>query len=528
MTRDRIKRIYDLHSWIGITCGLFIYVVSLSGVFALFGEELHAWEDEQLRIDLPTKPYSADALLQRFLAEITRDASLVDLSLGLPTALEPFYSATAGVRTYDGGAYRQHYRRWHPQTGEPLQVRGDGFVHWIVYFHRNLMLPRTLGRALVGLSGMLMLVLIFSGIVVHRKFLTEAFTWRLHRSVRLKWQDSHKAMALWGLPFNVMIAFTGAWLGFIIVLLPVAAMVSFEGDAGAVIEAVSAPSPEPSGTPAPMISLDAAVRSVSRQMGMPPDYVEIKLLGDSNAVYRFFFTLGDTLAGYTQVDVAAASGRIAASTRPGRPGLPHQIPAAVTTLHYADFGGLWMKLLYTILGLFLCIVTATGMMMWLERRLHGNEGRRPEFHYRLLSRVVVGICAGMGLTNFAIFHADKLIEVTAESRLAAIGWIYFAIWAAALLYALLRGNDYRACKELLAATALTALAIPLTNAAVTGQNTWQFLSNDHPYAAGTDMAAFATGLGLSMVSKLIPAQRPGKSRAAVSPDEEPRSRVLMD
>ena len=39
MTRDRLKRIYDLHAWVGVLAGLFIFVVSLSGVFALFGEK---------------------------------------------------------------------------------------------------------------------------------------------------------------------------------------------------------------------------------------------------------------------------------------------------------------------------------------------------------------------------------------------------------------------------------------------------------------------------------------------------------
>ena len=36
MKRDRTKRIYDLHAWVGVTCGLFIYIVSLSGVFAVW------------------------------------------------------------------------------------------------------------------------------------------------------------------------------------------------------------------------------------------------------------------------------------------------------------------------------------------------------------------------------------------------------------------------------------------------------------------------------------------------------------
>jgi len=509
MTRDRTKRNYDLHSWVGITCGLFIYVVSLSGVFALFGDELSSWEDESLRIVLPEEPYPADALIERLLAATAEDGEIISLSLALPTAAQPVYEGSLLLRRHEDGAFVHHEQRWHPATGNELPEHRHGLVLWIVDFHRNLMLPRTLGRALVGLSGVLLLVLLFSGIITHRKLIREAFTWRLDRSVRLKWQDSHKALGLWGLPFNLMIAFTGAWLGLIILLLPLAAAVAFKGDAGAVIAAVSAPPPEPSGVSAPMTSIDAARRAVAQRVGIAPDSVDIQLWGDSQAVYGFHYRPNDMLVSHAKVDVGATTGRIVTLTRAGRPGLTHRIPPAITTLHYADFGGLWMKGLYTLLGLFLCVVTATGMMMWLERRLHGNEGRRPAWQYRLLGRSVAGICCGMALTTFAVFHADKIVAVTPEERLGMIGTVYFAVWSAALLYALLRANVYRTCKEV-----LVAALIPLTNALAGGHHLIQLLGEGHLYAGGTDLAAMASGLALLAIAWRIPGRRPGGRKAA--------------
>jgi hypothetical protein len=90
-----------------------------------------------------------------------------------------------------------------------------------------------------------------------------------------------------------------------------------------------------------------------------------------------------------------------------------------------------------------------------------------------------------------------------------IGWTYYAVWAAAVLFAWCRRNEYRACKELLAATALAALAIPATNAATSGQDILDLFRAGHVYAAGVDAAAIAVAACLLLVSALIPSRRPG-------------------
>lgn len=510
MNRDRVKRVYDLHAWTGVIFGLFIYVVSLSGVFALFGAELASWEDETLRIAFADDPAPAMPILSGFMAEVPKDASVLNLSFDLPTAARPVYAATAVFRAAGERKVTTLARRWNPNTGTLLPDRGHGLVHWLVDFHRNLMLERTLGRALVGLSGVFLPLLILSGLVTHRKMLREALTWRLDRSVRLKWQDSHKAIGLWGVPFHLMIAFTGAWLGLIAILLPITAAISFKGDTGAVIAALGPPPHPAAGIAAPMIPVDDAVRAVQARVGVAPVSVSIRHWGDRNAVYVFSYPPARKLLSAAQAHVNAATGEITAVKLASKPGLTHRIPTAMTTLHYARFGGLWMKLLYTVLGLLLCVVTATGLMMWLERRLHGNAGRCPATCYRALGRVTVGVCTGMALASVAIFHADRLSTAAPADRIAFVGTVYFAVWATGLLYALIRKNEYRSCKELLAATGVLALAVPVTNAAATGQTLLDLIREGHSYAAGTDIAAIALGGVLFLLYRFIPSQRPAK------------------
>ena len=506
MQRDRIKRIYDLHAWSGVVCGLYVFIVSLSGVFALFGDELHSWEDENLRIAVSDQPVPVMPLLTEMIEGVSGGDKLESVSVRFPSATEPFYAGFVRTRSKETRKATNHFRRWNPNTGKRLPERGDGFVHWLVDFHRNLMLERTLGRALVGLAGIFLLLSIVSGIVTHRKLLREAFTWRLDRSVRLKWQDSHKAIGLWGLPFHIMIAFTGAWLGLVAIMLPLTAAVTFKGDQGAIFAAVFGVPPQPAGKSAPMYSIDEARRLVSARVTGPVTGVSVENWGDQNALYTFHYDPEGVLLSGAGAKVNGVTGEIQSVNLMSKPGLAPRVLGALTPLHYALYGGIWLKFIYAALGILLSIVIAMGLMMWLERRLHGNEARRsPEF-YKMLSRTTVGATTGMALASFAVFYADRLIKSAPDERTTLIGATYFSVWGLAVLYGLLRRNEYRTCKEILAATGLLSVALPMLDLCVSRPAAASMF--ELPFVLGTNCTAFFVGLILLAVSVWLPSRRP--------------------
>src|SRR5690606_33736672 len=63
-------------------------------------------------------------------------------------------------------------------------------------------------RWLVGIAAMAMLVAILSGIVTHKKILTDFFLLRLGKGQR-SWLDAHNASSVLFLPFILMITYTG-------------------------------------------------------------------------------------------------------------------------------------------------------------------------------------------------------------------------------------------------------------------------------------------------------------------------------
>ncbi|MBV1933282.1 MAG: PepSY domain-containing protein [Parvibaculaceae bacterium] len=461
MDQQRTKRLLDFHAWAGVLSALFIYVVSLSGVFALFEEEFLHWEEKQIQFELPAQPIPLMPMLSDYAQTLQRTGALTSLDVHLPSITRPYYEAVAYWIPQGERRSIKKTRRWHAKTGVQLKPHEKGLTNWLVNFHRSLMLPRTFGRFIVGLSGVLLLVSIVSGILLHRKMLKEMFTWRLHRSIRLKWQDSHKILGVWSLPFQIMIAFTGAWLGVVALLLPLNATLTGKWGMDEIYVALFPSTAPASGISQPMLSIDEVLVATRPHLDNVPKTISITNWGDETASYIFLYAPHGTLDGSLRAEVSAVTGQRYEVPQIDRSGVSFQILRSMTTLHYGVFGAGWMKILYTVLGAILCIIAITGILIWLEKRQQGGKGTAPKATYVLLGRLTLGTSLGMLLASFSLFYVDKLTAPIEGEKLMTIGTAYFAVWIAALLYAGLNRNAYKSTKQLCQLSGLTALGIPV-------------------------------------------------------------------
>ncbi|MEM0930517.1 MAG: PepSY-associated TM helix domain-containing protein [Pseudomonadota bacterium] len=522
MDRERHQRNYDLHSWIGVALGWFVYVVCFTGSIALFYHEMQGWEDPAKRAALPAAPIAFHETFADWVAEREAEGEVEFLNLAFPTAVEPFFAGFAHVE-YEDGSHENFFPRWHPATGELLPERKDGMARWLLDFHRDLMWPtqlggRTVGRALVGVAGVILMLAILSGVIAHTKITEELFTLRYWRSVRLKWQDTHKVLGLWGLPFYTMIAFTGAFLGIVAILAPLVAVLAFKGDQEALIDAVLGEPPQAAGAPAEMMSLDRIATMQHPETSQHANFVVIHHWMDEGAVYDVYFEPKTKLALVDPVSLSAVTGdevvnpAILANTPATR------VTTAVTPLHYGTYGGIALKLLYFVLGMSAAAITALGSMMWLERRLHGKVGNRSPKFYQALSKLNVGVTVGIAVATAGLFVHNTLYAGTEAMRTIWTGWTYFGVWFAAMGYAWLRADDYRATKELIALTGVLLFVAALLNAALTGHPPWHgFSSAGHAPTAWVDVALIVSALFAAALAYWLPSFRSKKKRRAAMP-----------
>lgn len=348
---DRL--LLKVHAWTGLVAGLGLLVVSLTGVLLLFAP----YVDRALNPHLVLAPPSAErAGLDAQLAAVRRafpDARLAGFRL-LPldegeahtvmaqrgdawlfVHVDPYRARVLGGRdpyaTYEGVLIKLHYSLMAGATGEAV-VLGLGFV--------------------LVLSGL-------TGAWVYRKSLVRVFTLpvRWSRGARAWAADVHHLVGTASLLFNLLLAVTGA-----VMLWPLVLGGGGEGGGG----------PRPA--PAFQGSVDEAVARARR--AFPELVVRGVSLprseGDALEVYGGI--AGRPLWGATSSSVRLEPGGLAVrEVRDVRRLPPREQAAAVSLpLHFGDWGGLPVRLVYAVLGLSPAVLSLTGAWLWWRKR-RGRE-----------------------------------------------------------------------------------------------------------------------------------------------------------
>jgi len=520
VNRDRRVRIYDAHSWTGISLGLFLFVICFTGSLAMFYHEIKSWEDPARRLALTETPVPVQPLVDAWLADVPH-SEIGFVGVDFPNAYEPYYYGRFN-HVPENGQSALHERRWNATTGEVLPERGDGLATWLLDFHRDLMWPeflggRQIGRGIVGIAGIVMLLSIVTGILTHRKIFKEFFTFRRERSVRVKWKDAHNFLGIWSLPFSITIAFTGAWLGIVALLLPITGMLVFKGDSESVVNLLTGGEPARTEVEAPMLSLDRIKIRPHSESGALPVSVFASNWGDETAEYTVNYPPDTELYYYEVERVRATTGEALPLTGLLEPAASTRVIAAISPLHYGTYGGIALKFLYFALGIGLSAMVALGNMVWIERRAHSAEGGRSPRFYDRLSRLTAGVCMGVVLASVAIFYVDAFYVGAEDDRIFWIGISYFAAWFSALAFAFVAANSYRATRALLAASGAGLVGLPVASALASGIAPWSLLAAGHHAAPAVDLTLMTLGIVCLWVASRLPSRRGGARATSGQP-----------
>ncbi|TBV08731.1 PepSY-associated TM helix domain-containing protein [Stutzerimonas kirkiae] len=208
-----------LHTWSGLIFGWLLFAIFLTGTLAVFDREIDGW----MRPEIPAHSLDQVEAAQVAIDYLqTHHGDATAWNIGLPTERSPSLTVSAGEQRRGGG------QQLDPHSGEPLDVRETAGGNFFFRFHYTLNLPRNIGIWVVGLAAMAMLVALISGIVIHKKFFKEFFTFRPAKGQR-SWLDAHNATGVLVLPFHLMITYTGLVI-FYLVYMPAAVDALFDGN----------------------------------------------------------------------------------------------------------------------------------------------------------------------------------------------------------------------------------------------------------------------------------------------------------
>lgn len=523
-----IKKLYSIHSWVGLITGILLFVIAFTGAISVFARpELKIWANADMPsvndLDLPQLERLVDDYAQQ-----VPEAFREEIIIFLPGQrafkyLTVLYEAHHGIEpapTEKESAEHKESESHGPAMGIlyefdaktfALVSRKEGelstlftdrhtdMADFIADFHADLHLGRPIGLILTGVLGLTLMLSIATGIFIHRKILPQLFTFRPRKNFSLLLNDGHKVIGIWGLIFHATIAFTGAFLGLVfVVLVPAAAFISFGGDQDKLLETfVAIPEPviQNIQQPTQITTIIEHARQLHPEAN--PSTVTIMGYGDAGADVYVNIDGGEDIANQTASYKGASGEFVERYSNLARiEGFSGEILDILFPLHFGNFGGVLVKLVWTILGLGTAMLPITGLMLWLERGANAASPRYSLATYRRFNQLVVGSCGGMVLACIALFPAQLIIaHFTAIDNVGSvIGWVFFPLWLLVTLWALIWSNSKQVAQQLTLICGLLLVLVMPMNAWLTNRHLFNVFSQGHWVSLVVDLTCFVIGV----------------------------------
>jgi len=499
-----------LHTWSGLLLGWLLFAVFVTGTIAFYREGLNRW----MRPELPpvTQPERVVAGAQRYLAQRAPDAKSWFITLPGASSHGAVVSWLPQLKEGERPRRRRGEQMTIDANGDPVDVRATRGGEFFYRFHFDLYyMPVIWARWLVGIAALFMLVAILSGVVTHKKIFRDFFTLRRGKGQR-SWLDAHNATAVLGLPFHLMITYTGL-VTLMVTLLPWATVAAYSDKGKAYYDSLypEGVQAERTGRAAPLVDLTAVLRDAEPRLGGAAGYIEVNEPGDAGAkvsVLRSGATMLSsrtprmTYDGVTGKPVWTAPPQDAASTTAG----------AMIGVHAGRFANDWLRFVYFLSGVAGCLMVASGMVMWtVKRREKLPDPDRPHFGFRVVERLNVAAIGGLPLGIAALFWANRLLPVGMAGRAEWEIHCLFIAWGAASLLAL-TSRARVGWVVLFTLTGALLVALPLYNLVGTDAGLFAALGRGDGMLAGIDGALLVFGLGFFAVARRVGRYRSAKPK----------------
>lgn len=357
------KRLWQLHSWLGLIAGLGLLVIGLTGSLLVFHDELESVLNPTfIRVE------PADH------GRLPFDMLFTESRRQLPDHIVAGWSVrTPAEATYADVLYvvRRGTTDWNvatlnPYTGQVLAAPRKGtetFTGWLLELHYAFFTDHA-GMAVAGLFAVVLCLLGVTGVWIYREFWKHLFTLRWGRGARILFSDLHKFTGITSVCFNLLLGFTGAYWNLTHII---GEWINGEPMAPKMEQPFYAAT----------ISPDTIVRdAVTRLPGYRANFIsfpsmtamDITLYGTLPTRNPLRGPYGSTLA------YDAQTGAFKTATDIRSTGLWAQFVDMFVPLHYGTFGGLPVKILWSIGGLTPGILAITGFCIWCQRRKRHEAG----------------------------------------------------------------------------------------------------------------------------------------------------------
>ena len=365
MTRSAIRFWYLVHKWTSLVCTLFLLMLCLTGLPLIFHDEIDTLTSDTPPLSGPASSSNApgllslDTMLGRALAERPGE---VPLYMAFDNE-SPMLTVTTGPAP-SADATDMTLLLFDRTNGRLVAPPGqEGFMDFLLELHTDMFLGLP-GMLFLGAMGVLFVAALISGVVLYAPFMRKLDfgTLRTTRSRRLKWLDWHNLLGITAFAWMTVVGVTG-------IINALATPLVDQWRTSALAEMTGREAGAAALPPSRYGSLDKAMASARAALpGNNPQFIAFPGGSYSSGHHYAVFFQGDTPV--TQRLLIPALIDAETSTLTDVRPMPLSMKALQISqpLHFGDYGGLPLKLLWAALTLFTIVVLGSGVYLWLGRR----------------------------------------------------------------------------------------------------------------------------------------------------------------
>ncbi|WP_286861503.1 MULTISPECIES: PepSY-associated TM helix domain-containing protein [Acinetobacter] len=417
-----------LHSWLGLSFGWLLFAIFLTGAVTYYRHEISIWmqpEFASIQVSQETALKSAYSYLQQH-APDAQNWYIGVANQDSPVNKVYWQKADGGyeVKTLDAS------------TGKELQLSATQGGDFFYNFHFQLYgMPYTIGRLIVTIAAFIMLLTLISGIITHKKILTDFFTLRAFKGQR-SYLDFHNVSSVIALPFFLTMTFTGLAIFFYIVL-PSGMKKLYPDNPFQYFEEIRtvnvlANSVVPVKTE--MLPIQHFISTAQQHWGQAEfDNITVKQPNTQLAHITLTQLKDHSITrNQAQLILNATTGKLLESTR--NESAIATLNAGMYGLHMARFAEPILRLGLFFSGILGCAMIASGLLLWsLKRQMQKKSARFHLGHY-LVNRLNITMIIGLPLSMLGYLYANRFISIPAGAPNYEI-YSFFSIWLGSFILA---------------------------------------------------------------------------------------------
>ncbi|MFT0517591.1 PepSY domain-containing protein [Pseudomonas faucium] len=375
------KTLFQLHWFFGITAGLVLALMGITGALYSFQEELlRAFNADVLKVEVRAEGVLPPAeLVRRVEAEQGDKVSMLWVDVREGNAARIFFTPAPGER-------RGELRYADPYTGELKgEVAGQGFFNLMLQLHRFLAMGDT-GRQITGACTLMLIFFCLSGLYL--RWPRKALNWRTW--LTLDWAkkgrafnwDLHAVFGTWCLLFYLLFALTGLFWSYewyreglnrLLGDAPAAGQQQKRGEG----RGRHGPQKVDKNAAPLVVDYDAIWANLKAAAGPSLATYNLRLPPAGGQPANLFY-LQDSAAhprAFNTLVLDPATGQVKSHDRYLDKSFKAQLLQSVYALHVGEYFGLPGRIIVTLASLTMPLFFVTGWLLYLDRRRKKRQVR---------------------------------------------------------------------------------------------------------------------------------------------------------